>query len=614
MQIRTRFSGAFGREASKICPQLLDKNETWASWPVSPQSTPVNAAFAYLRWPGAPETPHFWSLENGQVAVAADVHLWDGAQVRSHLKQRGYIFQSGDDSEILLNLYLEYGADFVKHCRGMFVCAVYDARSATPTLTLARDPLGGRGALYYAIKNNNLVFSSTLRSLRRWNALTLEPELEAVRDYLTYAFQPYEKTLIKDCLELLPGSLLTARLDSDKLTVTKKSYWHITEQAWDEAAPVENWSTPLRALLRDCVGERLPASGPAAILLSGGLDSSSITALARELYSGPLHTFSISFGPEYKNELPFSSMVAEHCRTNHTILTVSGKDIADNLEETTARLDSPTGDPLTVPNFLLDKASSQASDVVLNGEGGDPCFGGPKNLPMTLHEIYGDSGTGQLARERNYLRSYQKCYDDLPQLFSRSAWQELQKRPTQEEPLTPYFNDPYVHDFLNRLQNINVRLKGSHQILYKVDRMTAAWGIEGRSPLFDRRIVEFAFGIPPKYKQMGTSEKFVLKKAVWDILPEPILTRPKSGMLVPVQGWFKRELKALANEHLLGKRARQRDVLNQELVKNWLNYRESLFPRHGIKLWLLLSLELYFRAFLDAPRNAPVLLDTRRGL
>jgi asparagine synthase (glutamine-hydrolysing) len=606
MQFRTRFSGAFGKNSPNIIAQLLDKSETASNW----QSADRLATFGYLLQPAA-LSPRCWADETGQVCIVADARLWDAPQVRAELEKRGRHIQSQADTELLLGLYLEYGTDFVKHCRGMFVCAIYDARQHPARLILARDPLGGRGALYYAVNNGAIAFSSTLRSLRRWSAIKLEPEIEAVRDYLIYAFVPYEKTLIKGCYELPPGHILVV---NERLEMTKTEYWRIYEQKWDNAASVETWSTPLRALLEDCVSERLPKGGPVAILLSGGLDSSAITALATRLHDAPIHTFSISFGEQYRNELPFSSMVAEHCRTNHHILSVSGQEIAENIEETHARMDSPTGDPLTVPNFLLDKAASPYSDIVLNGEGGDPCFGGPKNLAMTLHELYGDVGSGLPAHEQNYLRSYQKCYEDLPGLFTRSAQAELQKAPPMESKLTPYFNDPYVTDFLNRLQNINVRLKGSHQILFKVDRMTAAWGVEGRSPLFDRRVVDFSFGIPPHFKQMGNSEKFVLKKAVWDILPEPILTRPKSGMLVPVQGWFRQELREMAKEMLLGKRARQRDILNHDLLKSWLAYRENLFPRHGIKLWLVLSLELYFRAFLDAPRSAPVLLDPQRGL
>lgn len=615
MQARTRFSGAFGTNADAIIAQLLPECETATRWLERPAGATVPAAFAYLRWPGA-APPRFWHDASGRVTLVADARLWDGPQVRARLAQHGHPTVTEDDGELLLHLYLAHGPDLASHCRGMYVAAVLDARDPhRPRLLLVRDPLGGRGALYYARHGESLAFSSTLRSLRRWRALALAPNLAAVRQYLTYAFVPGEETLIAGCCELLPGHALTAVRDAGgRLAMETREYWSLREGQWDDDAPVEQYARPLRTLLEEAVAERLPAAGPTAVLLSGGLDSSAITALAARAAPGPVHTFSISFGPPYPNELAFSSMVAEHCRTHHTVLTVSGADIAAHLEETTARLDGPIGDPLTVPNFLLDRAASQVSDVVLNGEGGDPCFGGPKNLPMLLHELYGDPGAMLAARERNYLRSYQKCYDDLPQLLTPRVRQWLATQPPQETFLSPFFESPHLAHYLNRLMNINVRLKGSHQILYKVDRMTAAWGMEGRSPLFDRRIAEFSFAVPPRFKQAGREEKFVLKKAVWDLLPEPILTRPKSGMLVPVQGWFRRELRSVAEDVLLGKRARRRDILDRAVVKEWLAYRESPFPRHGVKLWLLLALELSFRAFLDPPQSAPVLVRSGSGL
>lgn len=616
MQTRNRFSGAFGRKAPEIGRQLLIASETAARWPASALENSSPVSFAYLIWPGAMGTPRFWQDATGQVTVAADAKLWDAVAVRASLLHRGCQLRTNDDGELLLHLYLLYGADLGRHCRGMFVAAIADTREpGCPRLLLIRDPLGGRGALYYAQRDNGLAFSSTLRSLRRWTALPLEPDLVAIRQYLTCAFLPGEETLLAGCRELLPGHTLLAEYDQRGYVVCQVvPYWSLAEQPWDAAAPIEEYARPLRTLLEDTVAERLPSAGSTAVLLSGGLDSSAITALAARAAPGPLHTFSISFGPEYRNELPFSRMVAEHCRTRHTELVVSGTDIAAHLEETTARLDGPIGDPLTVPNFLLDRAASQVSDVVLNGEGGDPCFGGPKNPAMLLHELYGDTGSALGARERNYLRAYQKCYDDLPQLLTPRAQHLLAAKPPLEEFLTPYFSPSGIASYLNLLMNINIRLKGSHQILYKVDRMTAAWGLEGRSPLFDRRVAEFSFGVPPHFKRAGNDEKFVLKRAVWDLLPEPILTRPKSGMLVPVQGWFRGELKGLATDLLLGKRARQREIINQAIIRSWLDYRGSLYPRQGVKLWLVLALELSLRLLLDAPRSAPVLPAAGRGL
>ena len=605
---RARFSGAFGANAATITAQLLTDDEAVGRWSLTGRH---GAALTYLRAPGI--VPRSWQDGSGQVTVYADARLWDGAAVRAELRAAGARFQTEDDGETLLHLYLRHGERFGSHCRGMFVAAICDAREQdNPRLVLARDPLGGRGSLYYAHQGEALAFSSTLRSLRRWPALTLEPNLATVRQYLTYAFVPGAETLIAGCREVLPGQVVTARHERDgRLRLAAHDYWSPEEGAWDDDAPVETYATPLGRLLEEAIAERQP-EGPVAVLLSGGLDSSAVTALAARRQTGPIHTFSISFGAQYRNELPFSSLVAEHCRTEHTILTVSGKEIAAHLPETAARLDGPIGDPLTVPNLLLARAASRVSDVILNGEGGDPCFGGPKNPSMFLHEIY--AGGDPFARERSYLRSYQKCYDDLGHLLTPRVRAALEREPPQEAFLTPFFETQRFAHYLNKLMNINVRLKGSHQILYKVDRMAAAWGLEGRSPLFDRRVVEFSFGIPPRWKRSGQEEKYVLKRAVWDLLPEAILTRPKSGMLVPVQGWFRDELRGMAREYLLGRQARQRGILDQTVVREWLDYRGNLFPRHGIKLWLLLSLEMYFQAFLDAPRSAPVLPAAGRGL
>ena len=150
--------------------------------------------------------------------------------------------------------------------------------------------------------------------------------------------------------------------------------------------------------------------------------------------------------------------------------------------------------------------------------------------------------------------------------------------------------------YINKLMHINVRLKGADQILTKVSNLTQANGLLGRSPLFDRRIVDASFAIPPEYKLAGVVEKAVLKRAVADLLPEAVLTRPKSGMLVPVQGWFRQELRRFASDLLLDRRARIRPYINREIIKQWFAYRGNLWPRHGVKLWLLLTLEVWLRA------------------
>jgi asparagine synthase (glutamine-hydrolysing) len=596
MRYRSWFSGIFGLEAERILPALFGHGELVRSRIVG------KAAFGYLKRVDGTQ-PDFYTDSSRQVVLAADATLYNLSEIVATLRQRGLASsENASPGELLLGLYLEYGAEFAKYVRGMFTVAIWDGR--TDKLTLTRDAIGAR-SLYYVPTRSRLAFSSTLRSLRRFPDLKLEINLDAVRKYLTCAFVPGEVTLLEGIYELLPGHYLVAQQDmSGTIGYETRPYWKAREGEWDENAPVEAYSDPLRRMLEQAVSERLPNSGAVGVLLSGGLDSSAITALTTRFYGDEaVHTYSISFGAEYPNELEFSSMVARHCGTRHRILEIGGEEIARLLPSTVALLDDPVGDPLTVPNFLLDRTASQDTDIVLNGEGGDPCFGGPKNLPMVLHEMYLDGASASLAREQNYLRSYQKCYDDLPQLLTPTALNRLEKLPPLEELVAPYLDERSgMQHYLNRLMLVNVRLKGAHHILHKVDRMTAAHGIEARSPMFDRRIVDYSFCIPPRWKQYGNVEKYVLKKAVEDILPREIINRPKSGMMVPVQAWFRKPLRKLAKETLLGKRAHERGILNQKLLKDWLDYRDITFPRHGVKLWLALTLELWFQAYVDAPR------------
>ena len=306
--------------------------------------------------------------------------------------------------------------------------------------------------------------------------------------------------------------------------------------------------------MEEAVRRRLSDGEAAGAFLSGGLDSSLVVALARRLHDAPVKTFSVSFGPGHPNELPFSSLVAEHCRTEHRIVELSPATVLHHLDDTVSLLDEPIGDPLTVPNALLFREAAAEVGMVLNGEGGDPCFGGPKNLPMVLAELYGDSSGGPSqelrTRARSFLRAHWKCYDDLDAMLAPQV-RAAASTTTLEDRLTPYFRDPRWEGFVTRLQAINVSLKGAHHILPKVDALSRPFGVVARSPLFDRAIVELSFAVPPQLKLRGSSEKYLLKQAVRDLLPPSIIDRPKSGMLVPVEAWFQGPLLPQARERVL---------------------------------------------------------------
>ena len=453
------------------------------------------------------------------------------------------------------------------------------------TLHLVRDGIGER-TLFYARHPGGLVFASSIRALLASGLVPRALNLRAVAAFLCYAYLPGRETLVEGVFEVLPGEEVTFGPSG----LRREPFWELPSTPPD-TSPEPELTARLRRTLEVAVRKRLPPDGePVGAFLSGGLDSSVVVALMRRLHAGTVHTFSVSFGPQYANELPFSTMVAEHCGTDHRVVELSPAVVLHHLDDSIAELSDPIGDPLTVPNALLFRAASERVGVVLNGEGGDPCFGGPKNLPMLLSELYPAAG----GRAASYLRAHLKCYDDLPEVLGGRVSAALAASPLEDE-LTPQLTDPRWPDYVARLQAMNIRIKGGHQILPKVDALSFPFGVLARSPLFDRDVVELSLAIPARLKLNGSVEKYLLKRAAADLLPQPILDRPKSGMLVPVEGWFSGPLKAAARERILDGLARY-DLFQRPYLEKLLGGKlGGLRPRHGAKTWLLVTLEAWLR-------------------
>lgn len=464
---------------------------------------------------------------------------------------------------------------------GMFALAVWDRDRQQ--LIIARDPVGAY-PLYYTATGTTRWVAPRLASLNRFRSDELDPV--ALRDYLCCAFVPGRQTLWRQVRKLRPGTYV--KLPAD----TVHPYWQVQEAIEAADQPLEWHGQRLRSQLETIVAELLPAQQPVGVYLSGGLDSSCITALAARLHPQPVHTYSIHFGADLPNELPFSSQVADHCGSQHHILEIPPQTLWQRLPEAMTQLDEPIGDPLTVPNLIMAEAASQSVRVILNGEGGDPCFGGPKNQPMLLSQLYGSPVSSAEALETVFLRSFQKCAAELPQLLQPAIWQQVQGQPSV------FAAD--LHDasttYLNRLMGLNIKFKGADHILTKVNNLTRAAGLTGCSPLFDPRIVALSMSVPPTYKLAAAREKAVLKAAVADLLPAVILERPKSGMQVPVNYGFRHLWQAEARGLLLSRRAAIAPYLRPTLIRQWLSFEGDVWGRYGVKLWLLSSLEWWLRA------------------
>ena len=517
--------------------------------------------------------------------VAGDLWLSNRTQLQGELADlpEAHVLT---DAQLIAALWERCGEATMMKLVGMFGFAVWDRERQE--LTLARDPVGAR-TIYYSTNGTTRFVAPQLQTLAR----LLSPGIDrvALRDYLCCAFVPGDRTMWDGIRELRPGTLL--RLPADE----KKTYWEVREKITDANQPLEWHAQRLRTQLEQVMTEYLPTNAPAGVYLSGGLDSSCVVALAAKLHTHPIHTWSIHFGDETPHELEFSSLVAQHCRTTHHIIEIKTEQMWSLLPEAMAVLDDPIGDPLTVPNLILGRAAKQSVEVILNGEGGDPCFGGPKNQPMLLNSLYQTalSSTAQPGATPDqlaaYLASYQKCSPDLSRLLRPEIWHAVRHEPSVFEPELSGDGS-----YLNRLMFINTKFKGADHILTKVSNLTQSCGLRGLSPLFDQRVVELSLTIPPEYKLSGAEEKAVLKAAVRDLLPERILLRPKSGMMVPVQLWFRHAWPKQARALLLNRNARIREFLNQEVIRDWLDYRGDTWGRYGVKLWLLVSLEFWLQS------------------
>lgn len=510
-------------------------------------------------------------------AVVGD--LWLSNQLQ--LLERESIDPAASPVEIVAHLWEDKGASTLQLLEGMFAIAIWDRDSQE--LLLVRDRTGCR-TLYYTVNGSACCIAPRLRSL----TLPRSPDLDwvALRDYLCCAFVPGERTLWRDARELRPGTSL--QLPSR----TVQTYWQPKEAIQNRDRPLEWHAQNVRSLLETIVREYLPPGEPVGVFLSGGIDSSCITALAKKLHDRPVHTFSIHFGPQYPSELEFANLVAQSCQTEHHILEIKTDTLWEKLPLVMAQLDDPIGEGLTVPNLLVGQFAKQFVRTVLNGEGGDPCFGGPKNQPMLLNRLY---STVLNQAETNplpaYLASFKKCYPDLPRLLNPEVWEAVKNEPWL------FAEDLSDRDttYLNRLMLLNIKYKGADYILTKVNNLTQAAGLSGRSPLFDRRIVELSLQIPPEYKLYGAEEKAVLKRAVADLLPEIILTRPKSGMVMSMQQWFHQNWQREARKLLLNKRALIAPYLNQNFIRDWLDYKGQVWQRYGVLLWLLVTLEIWLQ-------------------
>jgi asparagine synthase (glutamine-hydrolysing) len=478
-------------------------------------------------------------------------------------------------------LYRQHGSHFPKDLLGFYSIVLF----VDGKLLAVRDPIGER-PVYMLQTPHSTVLSDRLAMLMEHNDCSRQLHPGGVSDYLSTGFSLFSRTPVKGIRKLHAGAVATI----NESNITTRHYHRLHDESPELTE--QEAITQIRQLLEQAVERRVEDNVKSGLLLSGGLDSSLVGALVGGARLEA--AFSLNFGSEYRNELEYSGLMAQHLNIPQRVITITSEMIREKLLHTSRILDEPIGDPLTVPNIILAEEAAKEVQLVFNGEGGDPVFGGPKNLPIMAYEAY---GMNELSREELYLRSYNKGHEYLPQMLSLEYRQSIKQLPSTAKLLKPYLQDEHFHSYLHRLMHINLRLKGAAQILPKVFKASSAAGIAVRSPLFDQQLTELAFRLPSSLKLKGSVEKYVLKQAVKDIVPQTIIDRPKSGMLVPVHHWFNKELKDFAKQVLLSRDAKIGTMFQRKALENLVTYKGGgIRPSYGDRVWLLLSLELWMQS------------------
>lgn len=563
------------------------------------------------------------SNEDGSVWVVFNGEIYNFPELREKLLARGHQFRTHSDTETIVHLYEDYGDDLVQHLNGMFGFALWDERRER--LLIARDRMGEKPLYFTQLADGTFVFGSELKSLAQHPGVERRVNLLALRKYLQYEFVPSPHTMIEGVHKLRPAH----RLIFERGRWRTEEYWRLSYEGErrqiSEAAAVEE----LHDRLREAVRMRLLADVPLGVLLSGGIDSSSMAALACEAAEGRVKTFSIAFEEKSFDESSYARLVAARLGTEHHEKRFTEREMLEIVPEIPRLLDEPLGDGSLIPTFLLSRFTREHVTVALGGDGGDELLAGYptyvahrmasyyRALPRVLRHSLIEPAIARLPVSTDNL-----SFDFKAKRFVRGAAQAAGTRHTvwmgsydaaqQRQLLNPdiiaacpdeeVFAEILAYDRQNGASKLDVvermmTLDATHYlsecVLFKVDRASMAASLETRAPFLDHTFVEFLARLPLDLKLRGRTGKYILKRAMQERLPSDVIKRPKKGFGMPVAKWVKGELRTLVRDTFAPERLQRQRLFNAAYVQRLLDEHERGVADHRKLIWTLLMFELW---------------------
>lgn len=570
------------------------------------------------------------------VIVMMNGELYNYREVRTELEKKGHKFTTNSDTEILPHLYEEYGDGLLEHVNGMFAFSLWDTRRKK--LIIARDRFGEK-PLYYGVFEGKLIWGSEPKAILAHPAVKPELDLNALRHYVSFDYVPAPMSIYKGIHKLPAAHVLT--VENGEADASR--YWDLN---WSERSSsvggefgnglsneksLRSKAVELRELLSDAVRMRLVSDVPLGILLSGGIDSSTVAAFAVQHATERVKTFSIGFEEDSFDESKYARRVAKHLSTEHYEDKLSATTAGDLIAEIGKWLDEPMSDGSLIPTYLLARFVRKHVTVALGGDGGDELFAGypmyyahsvaakylaipsilrrgliepiVNALPVSTKNLSFDYKAKRFIRAANYdaVTRHHSWFgsfsiDQHEELFSNDLL--AQTNADIYRSVRELVGRSDAKNVIEQMQYADINYYLAEDILTKVDRAAMAVSLETRAPFLDPRVGQFAASIPLDHKLQGKSGKVILKEAMLHLLPHEILHRPKKGFGIPIAEWLKGRLNGLLRDMLAPERIREEGLFNEDYVEKLIREHETGKASHHKELWTLLVFQLWRENFL----------------
>lgn len=551
--------------------------------------------------------------DNQKVIITFNGEIYNYRILREELIAKGYHFQSNCDTEVILAAYQEWGCECFQHLNGMFALAIYDVER--DRLVLARDRIGKKPLYYYwNTYTQNFVFASELKPIMVYPDFHKDVNQEAIGRLLCDKYIVAPDTIFQNTYKMIPGTYLI--LENNEIKIEK--YWDIVaEKAGKSKHLITDYAeckAELKKLLLQAVEDRMIADVPLGTFLSGGIDSTLVTAISQTISPEPVQTFSIGFYDVKRNEAPYAAEIAKHIGTNHHELYVGETEILEMLDKLPFYYDEPFSDSSQLPTMLVSKLASEQITVALSGDGGDEIFCGYKMYDWTYiaqkADILGNicahvPGMGALEKSlptelrafinnRDKSKKTQLYIDVMIEEADKLLGRTNKKIKYEQESLLSYTS------WQERRMLLDMQTYLPDEILAKTDRASMKYSLEVRCPLLDYRIIEQSFRIPHQYKYHRFNKKYILKDVTYDYVPKELLDRPKKGFGVPLRKWLRTVLEDQIARYADVDKLKRQGIFVPEAVQLLIQKQEKSDKiMYSSMLWSFYSFQRWYQEYIE---------------